>query len=136
MIIEETVRIDDRGRIVIPGSVRKVLRLAPGAELLMQCDDELNQIILAPFFGKDTQPIKIRVLMSDVQGAMAKIATVVGNMGINLLQNEARIVTKGSTAEWISVADISKMKNALSLDQVKARILESDAAIEVDIEKY
>ncbi|MBN2153637.1 MAG: hypothetical protein JW839_19430 [Candidatus Lokiarchaeota archaeon] len=128
--------MDDRGRIVIPGSTRKVMKLAPGAKLMMLVDDEENEIRLTPFIDQNANPVQMRVIMADKQGALAKITAAIGEMGINLLYEEAHVLKKGVEAEWQAIADLAPMKEALSLDQVKARVLGTKVALEVEIKKY
>ncbi|HME52269.1 MAG TPA: hypothetical protein VKM55_08625 [Candidatus Lokiarchaeia archaeon] len=132
----ELVKVDDRGRIVIPGSTRKVMKLATGTKLLMEVDDENNEIKLTPFLGQDAKPVKMRILMSDVQGALAKITGVIGEMGINLLYEEAHVVRKGVQAEWDAIADLATINEPLDLDQIKERILATQVALDVSIQKY
>jgi bifunctional DNA-binding transcriptional regulator/antitoxin component of YhaV-PrlF toxin-antitoxin module len=132
----ELVKVDDRGRIVIPGSTRKVMKLVTGTKLLMEVDDENNEIKLKPFLGQDVKPVKIRLLMTDEKGALAKITTVIGEMGINLLYEEAHVVRKGVQAEWEAIADLATITEPLDVDQIKERILDTKVAIDVMIEKY
>ena len=132
----EVVKVDDRGRIVIPGSTRKVMKLASGTRLMMMVDDEKSEIRLTPFIDQSAKPVQIRVLMSDTQGALAKIAAAIGDMGINLIYEEAHVLRKGVQAEWQVIADLAPMKEALTLEQIKARILATKVAQEVEIQKY
>ncbi len=132
----EIVKVDDRGRIVIPGSTRKVMKLVPGAKLMMLVDDEENEIRLTPFIDPNANPVQIRIIMSDKQGALAKITAVVGDMGINLLYEEAHVLKKGVQAEWQAIADLAPMKESLSLEQIKARVLATKVAEKVEIQKY
>jgi AbrB family looped-hinge helix DNA binding protein len=132
----EVVKVDDRGRIVIPGSTRKVMKLASGTKLMMLVDDEANEIRLTPFIDQNANPVQMRVIMADTQGALAKITAAVGDMGINLLYEEAHVLRKGVEAEWQAIADLAPMKEALSMEQVKARILATKVAHKVEIQKY
>ncbi|MHA1684760.1 MAG: ACT domain-containing protein [Promethearchaeota archaeon] len=127
----EIVKIDDRGRIVIPGSTRKIMKLAPGTKLLMNVDEERNQIILTPFLGVDVKPIGIRIVMKDKKGALAHVATAISELGINLLLGEAHIVSKGKQAEWSIIADLSTVEN-IALEEIKDKIINSGGADEVE----
>lgn len=136
MQFSEVVKVDDRGRIVIPGSTRKVMKLTSGTKLMMLVDDEKNEIKLTPFIDQNANPVQLRVLMSDTQGALAKITAAIGEMGINLLYEEAHVLRKGVQAEWQAIADLAPMKEQLGIDQVKARIMATKVAQQVDIQKY
>lgn len=58
----KTVRMGDRGRLVIPGEVRKRLGLAPGDRLLLS--DEDGEIRLQPLAGR----------IGELRGAYADLA--------------------------------------------------------------
>ncbi|MEX2757315.1 MAG: hypothetical protein Q6365_018200 [Candidatus Sigynarchaeota archaeon] len=107
-----------------------------GAKLMMFVDDEKNEIRLTPFIDPNANPVQMRVIMADKQGALAKITAVIGEMGINLTYEEAHILRKGEQAEWQAIADLAPMKESLSLEEIKARILATKVALEVEIQKY
>ena len=132
----EIVKIDDRGRIVIPGATRKIMKLTPGTNLLMTVDDETNQITLTPFMGNETKPIRIRIVLKDQKGALAKVATVLSEIGINLLLGEAHIIRKGVYAEWSIVADLGTAENEVSLEDLKEQIIKSGGAVEVEFHEF
>ncbi len=134
--IREIVKIDDRGRIVIPGSTRKVMKIGPGTNLLMIADDSNNEITLTPFLGNDAKPVKMQIIMRDQQGALAKIAQIIGDLGINLLSEEAHILKKGEQAEWMVIADLATMKASRTLEQIRQEIMESGVVDDVVLEKY
>lgn len=136
MTISEIVKIDNRGRIVIPGSARKLLKLNPGTNLLMHVDEIRNSITLTPFLGKDTKPIKINILMKDQSGALARVATAISDLGINLLLGEAHIVSKGLQAEWTIVADLNSADSEISIEDIERKIIDSGGALKVDFKNF
>ncbi|MFX0098807.1 MAG: hypothetical protein ACFFCS_04440 [Candidatus Hodarchaeota archaeon] len=131
--ITEIVKIDDRGRIVIPGSARKVMSLVPNTKLLMTVDE--NEITLVPFLGTDSDPIRIRIKFSDERGSLAKIATKISELGINLLVGEAHFIRKGLFAEWNLIADLSTMDEPKTLEEISEKIKEN-GALEVEFQKF
>jgi len=112
------------------------MKLVSGTKLMMTVDDEKNEIKLTPFLGSEAKPVQMRIAMADTQGALAKIAAVIGDMGINLLYEEAHVVRKGVQAEWLVIADLATMKENLSSDQIVERIKASKVALDVEIQKY
>ncbi|MHA1371241.1 MAG: AbrB/MazE/SpoVT family DNA-binding domain-containing protein [Promethearchaeota archaeon] len=127
----EIVKIDDRGRIVIPGYARKMLNLKVGSKILMIVDDKTNRIILTPFLGEDSKPIRARIRLQDEPMSLARVAMAIGKLGINLILGEAHTIHKGIYAEWSIVADISTMKEEKSLEEI-AQIMREAGALEVE----
>lgn len=133
--IIEVVNIDDRGRIVIPGSARKMMKVVPNTKLLMTVDDQANEITLVPFLGTDSKPMRMRIKFSDERGSLARIATSISDLGINLLVGEAHFIRKGVHAEWNIIGDLATMDEEKSLEEIKEHIMK-EGAIEVEFKKF
>ncbi|TXT60624.1 MAG: hypothetical protein BAJALOKI2v1_90038 [Promethearchaeota archaeon] len=112
--------IDNRGRIVIPQIIRKSLGLTTDSQLMMVADSENKEIKITPI-GLSTgeeSPVKIRITMEDVPGALAKIATIFGELGISLVYGESVIVEKDKKAIWTVISpnpgmDFEELEQAL-----------------------
>jgi len=131
----DIVKVDDRGRIVIPGSTRKLLKLLPGTKLMMVVEEEKNEIVMTPFLGNAARPIKMRIVMNDKKGSLAEIASIISSMGINMMYTEVHSIQSGK-AEWTAIADIAGAREGLTPGEIKQKILECDVAVEADISDY
>ncbi|RLI24050.1 MAG: AbrB family transcriptional regulator [Candidatus Hecatellales archaeon] len=110
MRISEIARIDSRGRILIPSSVRSTLALREEAYVMLIADLESREIRLIPFADPEAQLYELRILMDDMPGALAKAATKLAEMGVDLLSTQSRTIYRGRLAEWYAVVDLSKCK--------------------------
>lgn len=98
--------IDNRGRIVIPQIVRKSLGLTTNSQLMMVSDSETKEIKISPVgLGRDSNPIKLKITMKDVPGALAKLASMFGDLGLSMMYSEAVIVEKDKTAVWTVISE-------------------------------
>jgi len=121
--------IDNRGRIVIPLSIRKVLGLRENSQLMLIADSETKEMKISPV-GIKGDSLKFRILMKDEAGALAKIATTFGNHGISLVYGESLIIEKDKTAMWTVIGPRPK---DLDLDELKEILKNEGDAIKVEI---
>ena len=121
--------IDNRGRIVIPMGVRKVLGLRENSQLMLISDSETKEIKISPV-GIKGDSLKFRILMKDEAGSLAKIATTFGNHGISLVYGESLTIERDKTAMWTVIGPRPK---DLDLDELKEILKYEGDAIKVEI---
>ncbi|MFX0035995.1 MAG: hypothetical protein ACFE9I_10195 [Candidatus Hermodarchaeota archaeon] len=112
------ITIDNRGRIVLPLVTRKNLGLTTNSQLMLVSDSETKEIRITPIGLRDEgNLIKIKVLMKDIPGALAKVIDIFAEQGLSLVYSEAVIVEKDKTAVWTAISespeDIEMFKNLL-----------------------
>ena len=123
------VQIDSRGRIVIPQIVRKSLGLTTDSQLMLIADSETKEMKITPIgLAQERNYIKIRITMGDVPGALGKIATTFGNLGLNLRYGEAVIVEKDKTAIWTVISQ----SPSFDLEELKTHLLTKGSALNVE----
>ncbi len=130
----DVVKLDGKGRILIPIDVRKTLGLREGMYLLLVADSERNEVRLTPFIDSGVKLARITVGLKDAPGALARIAGILAEIGVDLLFSESRTIRRGEEAEWIAVADLTNCN--LDPDTMKEKLLADGRAISVRIEVY
>ncbi|MFW9938566.1 MAG: AbrB/MazE/SpoVT family DNA-binding domain-containing protein [Promethearchaeota archaeon] len=125
----KVLSIDDRGRIVIPQIIRKSLGLTTNSQLIMVSDSETKEIKITPIgLGGEKIPIKLRITMKDIPGALAKLATTFGEHGLSMMYSEAVIVEKDKKAVWTVISE-----SPSNLNELKESLKEKGEAIEVEV---
>jgi len=100
------ITIDDRGRIVIPKQARNDLGITTNSQLMMVSDSEVKELKITPIGLKnDSNLIKLKITMKDVPGALAKLATLFGDLKLSMMYSEAVIVEKDKTAVWTVISE-------------------------------
>ena len=123
------ITIDNRGRIVLPLVTRKNLGLTTNSQLMLVSDSETKEIRITPIGLKDEgNLIKIKVIMKDIPGALAKLVDIFAEEGLSLVYSEAVIIEKDKTAVWTSISETPK-----SIDQLRNILMEKGEAIKVDV---
>lgn len=117
------VKLDTRGRLVIPNEYREILNLKEGDEVLISLDSKTDTILISPTYGEPKDLVKIEIEFSDSPGCLAKIANKIAKMKIDLIMTESKSSQRGKKARWDIIADISKCSN--SLNEIKQLLLQS-----------
>lgn len=129
MRIKKIVAIDQRGRIVIPKEARNALGITTNSQLMMISDSEAKEIRITPIgLSGDKVPIKLRITMADIPGALAKLATLFGKLGLSMMYSEAVIIEKDKTAVWTVISESPD-----NLEDLKEELINQGGAIKVEI---
>jgi AbrB family looped-hinge helix DNA binding protein len=123
------ITIDNRGRIVIPQLIRKSLGLTTNSQLMLVADSESKEIKITPIgLADEKNPIKLRITMRDIPGALAKLANTYGEQGLSMMYSEAVIIEKDKTAEWTVISESPD-----NLENLKRILKEKGDALKVEV---
>ena len=127
------VRLDTRGRLVLPNEFREKLDLKEGDEVLISLDTKTDTITISPTYGKTSDLVKIEIEFGDTPGCLAKIANKIAELKIDLLMTESKSSQRGKKARWDIIADISKC--SYSINEIKQLMMQSGFVESVSINK-
>jgi AbrB family looped-hinge helix DNA binding protein len=127
------IRLDTRGRLVIPNEFREALNLKEGDEVLISLDLKTDTLMISPTYGKATDIVKMEIEFGDTPGCLAKIAKKIAEMKIDLVTTESKSSQRGKKARWDIIADISKC--SYSVNEIKQLLLQSGFVEDLSIEK-
>jgi AbrB family looped-hinge helix DNA binding protein len=134
MRMTEIVRVDSRGRITMPASIREAVRLSEGMYVMLIADLDEKEVRIAPFADPEAKLVELSITFSDIPGALAKAANILAKEGVDLLSSESRTLRRGKSAEWVVVADVSRCK--CSLKELEQKIVAEGTADEVKFRSY
>ena len=134
MRMTEIVRVDSRGRITMPSSIREAVRLSEGMYVMLIADLDAKDIRITPFADPEAKLVELSIAFSDIPGALAKAANILAKQGVDLLSSESRTLRRGRSAEWVVIADVSRCK--CTLEELERQIVAEGAAKEVKFRRY
>ena len=132
--MSEIVRIDSRGRVTMPASIRDALKLSEGMYVILIAALDRKEVRIVPFADPEARLVEFRITFEDVPGALAKAAAVLAREGVDLLSSESRTLRRGDSAEWFVIADVSKCK--CKLEKLERKVVEEAAAREVRFRSF
>jgi len=127
------IRLDTRGRLVIPNEFRETLDLKEGDEVLMSLDTKTNTIVISPIYGKAGNLVKIDIEFDDKPGSLAKLAETLAKINIDLVMTESKSFQRGAKARWYIIADTTKCPYGIS--EIKKTLLQNHSVESVSITK-
>lgn len=134
MRMSEIVRIDSRGRVTMPSSIRDATKLSEGMYVMLIAHLDKKEVRIVPFADPEAKLIEFRITFSDVPGALAKAADVLARQGVDLLSSESRTLRRGQSAEWVIIADVSRCE--CKLEKLEHKVIEEGAAKEVKVRSF
>ena len=127
------IKLDTRGRLVIPNEFREALNLREGDDVLISLDAKTDTLTISPIYGETKDLVKMEIEFGDTPGCLAKIAEKIAEMKIDLVLTESKSSQRGKRARWDIIADISK--GSYSVNEIKQLLLQSGFVESVSITK-
>ncbi|OLS12487.1 MAG: hypothetical protein RBG13Loki_3908 [Promethearchaeota archaeon CR_4] len=124
--LTEILSLDTRGRIVIPKNIRKLLNIEDHSQLMLEADSEQKEMKLIPFYDVE-KTVQMKITLDDIPGSLASIARIFGDLNVNLLYGNSRIIKRGKAAEWTVISPLPKN---ITLEELRAKILEKAQVVE------
>jgi AbrB family looped-hinge helix DNA binding protein len=103
-MLVQNVKVDSKGRIIIPNSFRETLGIKSGENIEALLDKENERIMLFPI-EKKTQ--KLVIQFGDAPGSLAKAAALLAKNKVDLVYTASRSLKRKKEAEWEIIADFS-----------------------------
>ena len=127
------IRLDTRGRLVIPNEFRETLDLKEGDEVLMSLDSKTDTLTISPIYGEPTDLVRMEIEFGDTPGCLAKIAQKIADLKIDLVMSESKSSQRGKKARWSIIADILKCSQSTS--EIKQMLIQSGLVESMSITK-
>jgi len=115
----EKLKLDSKGRIVLPHPYREFLNLGEGDSIFASLDERNTAIILTPYLEKDLFSLDIK--MTDAPGTLAKLAKVFVDEKADLVSTESHSLVREKSAVWRVVCKINKKKLKTLIKKLKSK---------------
>jgi len=98
----ERVKIDSRGRIVLPQAFREYLGLKEDDSAYATLDEEYHRLLISPAAEKNL--VHVEIVLGDEPGTLAQAAKVLAELQVDLVSTESHSVLRGKQAVWRIIA--------------------------------
>ena len=90
------VKIDSKGRVLIPFHIRDYIGIDEGMEVMV-VNNEKKEVKLLPLAKGKTA--YMRILIKDLPGALASVMSDISSHGVDILMSQSKTIEKGSLAD-------------------------------------
>ena len=97
-IMNSIIKLDTRGRLVIPNEFRESLDLKEGDNVLLSLDTQTNTINISPLYGENEYLVKMEIKFKDKPGSLAKVAAKLAEIRVDLIMTESKSFERGKKA--------------------------------------
>lgn len=109
--------VDEKGRVLIPQSLRDAANLKSGEKVVLEFDSRLKAIVIEPAHEKKL--LKLDILLADSPGSLASAASVLAGLGVDLVSTQSHSSQRGEEAVWVvecnpGKANAAQIKSALA----------------------
>lgn len=95
------VKIDSKGRMIIPFQLRDYLRLKEGTQVIIT-NNENKELKIIPLLDST---VYIEVIFVDEPASLMKIIDIISKNKIDILMSTSKTIERGKLAEWNAIAD-------------------------------
>lgn len=131
MRFKELVKVDSKGRITIPLSIREALGIREGMNILLFADLDEKKIFLSPIPDK-AKLVEINVTVEDRPGVVAEISKTLADNGIDIVALKCVVIKRGEIGECSFIVDLSRSLVSSS-DELKEIIMDLEFVYDASI---
>ncbi|MEB3852026.1 MAG: ACT domain-containing protein [Desulfurococcales archaeon] len=114
------VKVDSKGRVTIPQTVRDALGINPGMYMVLIADVEKREIVISPIAATAKSVIEISVEMDDKPGALAQVASALSELNVDIIVSRCATISRGKTGVCTIIADMTNA--AVGLEELRSRL--------------
>ncbi|ABN70058.1 transcriptional regulator, AbrB family [Staphylothermus marinus F1] len=107
MKIREIVKVDSKGRITIPLTIREALDIREGMTVLLIADKEKKEIIVSPI-PERAKLVELSIRVEDRPGVLAELTRELADRGIDIIATKCIVLKRGEIGECYMVVDLSR----------------------------
>ncbi len=104
------VKVDSKGRVTIPQTVRESLGISPGMTLALIADIDRREILISPISEKSARVYEIVVEMVDRPGALAMVTKALAEQGVDIIASRCASILRGKAGSCTLIVDMTTAK--------------------------
>ena len=126
------VRVDSKGRVTIPQTIREALGIDVGMTMVVIADIDRREIVLAPVSSDTSKLYEFVIDIADVTGALAKLTGKMAELGIDIVTSKCASIVRAELASCTIVGDLTRAKTD-DINEIRREIESLDVIRHVKI---
>jgi len=132
--VSTLVKVDSKGRVTIPQSIRDLMGIKPGMLVSVVADVHKKEIIMSPIYSSLDKIYEINVDLKDRPGALATVTSLLAEHNINIIATRCTTIMSGEEGNCVIVADLSKSE--LDAESIRRRLEELEVVLQVRVSTF
>ncbi|AFZ71079.1 looped-hinge helix DNA binding domain, AbrB family [Caldisphaera lagunensis DSM 15908] len=128
------VKVDSKGRITIPQTMRENLGIEPGMLVALLADGDKKEIVINPILSENAKVLELNVDMIDKPGSLAKVIDKLAEYKIDIISNRCTSITRREEGECTFIIDTSQ--SSIDVDKLKSVLESIDVVTQVRIKQF
>jgi AbrB family looped-hinge helix DNA binding protein len=128
------VKVDSKGRITIPQTIRESLGIEAGMLVAMLADTEKKEIIVSPIMAENAKVVQIEITMQDRPGALAKVTSKLSELKVDIIANRCTSITRREEGECTFIVDMSQ--SSTDVEGIRKALEGLDVVTQVMIRQF
>jgi bifunctional DNA-binding transcriptional regulator/antitoxin component of YhaV-PrlF toxin-antitoxin module len=123
------VRIDQKGRVLLPKHIRSFLKTDDGTEVVLIPDNDSGHVKVVPLINEKT--MELRFVIKDFPGSLATVAETLAKNSIDIIMSESKTLLKGKFAEWDVIVDTSNYNDGV--EKIREQLLNNNTIKKMEV---
>ncbi|MEB3691376.1 MAG: AbrB/MazE/SpoVT family DNA-binding domain-containing protein [Caldisphaeraceae archaeon] len=132
--ISGLVKVDSKGRITIPQTMRENLGIEPGMLVVLLADSEKKEILISPILTEDAKVIELNIDLKDEPGALARLIDKMAEYKVDIITNKCMSITRKEEGECTFIVDVSQ--SAIDIEKLKSELESVDIVTQVRLRRF
>ncbi|MDM7276043.1 MAG: AbrB family DNA-binding protein [Thermoprotei archaeon] len=132
--VSEIVKVDSKGRITIPQTMREALGIEPGMIMAIIADFEKREIIVSPITGKGEMIYELDLYLVDKPGSLASVTEVLARHKADIVASKCVSIARGEEAGCTIIVDMSIADT--DMETIRRELEDLGVVIQVRVKKF
>jgi len=132
--ISGLVKVDSKGRITIPQTMRENLGIEPGMLVVLLADSEKKEILISPILTEGAKVIELNIDLKDEPGALARLIDKMAEYKVDIITNKCMSIARKEEGECTFIVDVSQ--SAIDIEKLKSELESVDIVTQVRLRRF
>lgn len=129
--MESVVKLDTKGRILIPQEIRETLSIRSGSEIILIPEGKIKKVKAVPLSIENVARCEVKV--SNDEGGLSNVMRLLEMLNIGVLMSESKNLLDSGFSDWSLLLDVSQTKEKPSIIKERLTMLSSVTKVKYEI---
>ncbi|MCE4623101.1 MAG: AbrB/MazE/SpoVT family DNA-binding domain-containing protein [Desulfurococcales archaeon] len=134
MRLTSLAKVDSKGRVTIPQTMREALDIEPGMLVVLLADLDRREIIISPISASSKNIYELEVELLDKPGALAMLTQKLAELNVDIVATRCASIARGESGSCTVIVDLSK--SALGVEELRRKLEELEVVTLVRVKGF